>query len=121
MTTDYGHHQVCELLNLSTFTSGVPGASSVAADPGVRVYPNPARGPVTVRFQTARTGRVTLGIYDIGGRLVRFPLDRLLAPWVHTIPWDARDAHGWPVPAGVYYLRIEASGRESGERVTILR
>jgi hypothetical protein len=67
-----------------------------------------------VRYELPRAEFARLTVYDVRGRAVRI-LDPGSARGERTVlPWDGRNADGWPLPAGVYFLRLAA---ESGERV----
>ena len=38
----------------------------------------------------------------------------------HAVAWDGRDGRGAPVPAGVYFARLEAGGEALDRRVVRL-
>lgn len=75
----------------------------------LRVFPNPARGTVTIQVQVApAAGLVPICIYDARGRCVR----HLSAPVAGsgsgafvTAQWDHDDDEGRTVPDGVYFIR----------------
>jgi hypothetical protein len=71
--------------------------------------PNPAAGAVIIRYGLPERTSVRLGIFDLGGRIIRSienggPRDS----GYHTFTWDGRDDRGRLVAAGVYVVRIEA-------------
>ena len=39
----------------------------------------------------------------------------------HALPWDGRDGDGRSLPSGAYLCRLEADGRTSALRVTLVR
>ncbi|MFQ6105069.1 MAG: matrixin family metalloprotease [Candidatus Glassbacteria bacterium] len=49
-----------------------------------------------------------LTLYGPGGDVVRVLLDRWASPGDHKILWDGRNDAGEIVPAGIYYLTLEA-------------
>ncbi|MDZ4806444.1 MAG: FlgD immunoglobulin-like domain containing protein, partial [Candidatus Eisenbacteria bacterium] len=53
---------------------------------------------------------VTLGIYDITGRLVRRMTHGRLPAGPHRLDWDGRTESGGTATAGVYLVRLEAAG-----------
>jgi hypothetical protein len=99
----------------------VPVGGPDGAAPITQIYPNPARGPVTFRFHTVRVGQVSLGIYDVAGRLVRTALDHVLDPGAQSLEWDTRDQSGLRVPAGVYYFGLKMEGEGLVTRLVIVR
>ena len=84
------------------------GVGSPIEDGGLRAGPNPvpAGGAVTFSLSTAPAGE--LRVFDLAGRAVgrasfRAGGDRWRAQW------QARDAGGRPLPAGLYFARAGAS------------
>lgn len=70
------------------------------------VFPNPASGPASVRFGLPVSGRVTLELYSVlGERVVTLADGERAAGW-HLVRLD--DAR---LPAGIYFLRLQA-GRD---------
>jgi hypothetical protein len=82
--------------------------------PGVIVlhdnYPNPFNPITNISFDLARTGRVSLNVYDLLGHLVRTLVNEDLVQSTYTYQWDGTDAGGRPVASGVYYYRAQALG-----------
>lgn len=84
--------------------------------------PNPSRGePTTMSFALPSSGRVTLAIYDVGGRLVRSLADRTFEAGRHAVAWDGRDGRGAPVGPGVYLARFSSGGRELSRRFVMIQ
>jgi hypothetical protein len=84
--------------------------------------PNPFRVRTVLAYDLARSGRVTLTIYDVSGRLVR----TLVAGPVqeagrYSVEWDGRDALGAATGAGLYFGRLEAGGERDVRRVVRVR
>jgi flagellar hook assembly protein FlgD len=84
-------------------------------------WPNPAASSATIRFALGLAQPVALSIYDAGGRLVRTLLRGPLAAGPHTLAWPGTDAHGNPVPAGVYFYRLDADGGTVTRKLMWLR
>ncbi len=84
--------------------------------------PNPSSGPVRLAWSAAGSDRpIRLAVHDAVGRRVRsFALQQ--DPGAADLSWDARDDAGRPVPAGVYWLTLQAaSGRLAARPVRIVR
>lgn len=101
-------------------------ASAVATEPGTsrspelalsRSAPNPS-GPgwTTVRFSIPKAGRVALRVYDVSGRLVASPVDRVLeeGSYVSRIPTEN-------LAAGVYFYSLETGEGKLSRRLVVTR
>jgi phage tail sheath protein FI len=83
--------------------------------------PNPSRARTTIAFELPDAMPVTLRIHDAGGRLVRtLAAGEVLGPGPHERAWDGRDERGGTAAGGVYFVRLQAAGRELVRRVTLL-
>ncbi len=68
--------------------------------------PNPFDARTSLRFETARAGRVRLAVYDLLGREVAVLFDAVVPPMTtHEVTFDAS-----ALPAGLYLGRLEAGG-----------
>jgi len=83
--------------------------------------PNPARGPVMMRFTLPHAETATLAVYDVRGRLVRRLASGPRAAGAHAIAWDLRDDRGQGVGSGFYFGRLEADGRTFTTKISALR
>ena len=83
--------------------------------------PNPMRETAALRYTLPRQTRVSLAIYDAGGRRVREIEGRVLPAGEHTAVWDGRDASGNRVSSGLYFVRLEAEGRTLRGRILTMR
>lgn len=105
---------------LETGTVGVPPPTTPAEIAFAPPSPNPARGPVTLRFALPREAPVRLGIYDVGGRRVRELASGRQTAGEHVLDWDLRDELGRAVGAGLYFARLELEGRVLTQRLARL-
>jgi len=113
----------------SMFTYDVGTALGIeVADAAVRVprllppSPNPTPAATRLSYELPRAARVSLGIYDVTGRLVRTLTEgagRSAGP--HTAGWDGRDSHGRLVGPGLYLVRLDADGVVRTHKVMITR
>jgi hypothetical protein len=72
---------------------------------------NPFRSETEISFFLAQEGPARLTIYDVQGRAIRRLADGALPSGSHTLIWTGNDDRGRPVPAGVYFYRLDAEGR----------
>lgn len=95
-------------------TDATSGVEVSAVLPTVAVdapWPNPAQGQVSFRLRLGRETAATAAVYDVSGRRLRAWTDAAAAPGERLLEWDFRDDRGREVPAGRYYLRLEAGGQ----------
>lgn len=83
--------------------------------------PNPARGEGEFVFAVRAAGPTRLIVVDVAGHAVLSQLWDELPPGPSRIGWSGRDAQGSPVPAGVYFARLEDAQGVRTARVVVLR
>lgn len=99
---------------------GVDGRPGPPSGLQLRVAPNPARGGVVFTVQ-ADAGPQRISVFDIRGRLVRRFEGSGSAAGTRTVSWDGLDAGGHRPAAGVYVVTLEAGGRVTSSRVSLIR
>lgn len=75
----------------------------------VSVYPNPASEQVAIAYELAQEAEVSLGIYDLSGRLVATISQGRMPAGQHTAFWNGTDGSGLPASSGMYVFRLLAS------------
>lgn len=85
-----------------------------------RVTPNPTPGPLVVTFAMAAEARVRVTVTDVQGRTVATLAEGLQRAGRYTLSWDGRSDRG-TVPAGLYFVRLQAGDRVWTRRVSIAR
>ena len=86
-----------------------------------RNRPNPFSDGTKIQLGLPLSGRVSLSVYDVTGRLVQVLIEGTLPAGVHEIPWDSRDASGVPVTTGVYFMRLETGSFQATRKLVVLR
>lgn len=84
-------------------------------------WPNPARGSARIAFSLPGSGHARLSVYDLAGARVRTLLDGERSAGATSVLWDGRDAHGRPVRAGAYFVRLEYAGRSLTQRLVMTK
>jgi hypothetical protein len=86
-----------------------------------RPYPNPFNPSTRFNLYVARTGDLSVEIYDVQGRRVR-ELHRgaIDAGW-HTLVWDGQDDRGRGQASGVYFVRARGAGAEGVQKMTLVK
>lgn len=81
--------------------------------------PNPATAEPTLHFDLPTAAAVRLAVYDVAGRCVRNMEAGTLAAGTHALVWDGRQDGGAELPAGLYWLRLEAGAERAVRRVVL--
>jgi len=83
--------------------------------------PNPTSGRAELAYTLARSGEVELAIYAVDGRRVRTLASGQRPAGIYRLSWDARDGQGRSLPAGMYFLRLDAAGRRCSRSIALVR
>ncbi len=83
--------------------------------------PNPFFGQTMIQFELSAQEGVALAVFDVNGRRVRLLAEGPLGAGRHAVAWDGRDDAGRRLPAGTYFVRMSAGGRDAGIRITLMR
>ena len=78
--------------------------------------PNPFRSAATISYALPRQVRVTLGLYDVRGRLVRSLVDAMMPPGFHHVVLDGKG-----LPASVYFCRLKAGAFEQTRTLVFVK
>jgi hypothetical protein len=73
-------------------------------------YPNPFSEGVYIEFTLNKPGKFSLSILDVNGRTRRVIKEDDRINTTHNLYWDGNDESGKPLPAGVYFYRLETDG-----------
>jgi len=87
-------------------------------------YPNPFSKATTISFSVSGSSsggsEVSLGIYDLQGRLVRDLLESSPGQGLQTAVWDGRDHAGARVSPGIYFARLRSGNAVASKKMTLL-
>ncbi len=83
--------------------------------------PNPFNPKVSLPFELARAGTVTIGIYDLRGRLLRTLLNGPMPVGRHQVTWDGRDGQGRRATSGTYLCVMQTQSGRSKARLSLLQ
>ncbi len=86
-----------------------------AAEPQLRVFPNPVIAQASIRFTTAQAGMTTLNLYNNSGIQVRQLNSQYLAAGNHTIRADFAE-----LPAGAYTCELNSPDGRAIVRVILI-
>ena len=102
----------------AALTAGVPAGERALGLDLAPPAPNPAPGPVTLRFTLPAAGRVRLAVFDVTGRRVAMLVDGARAAGSHEVEWEVGNRSSG---AGVYFVRMEMGGIVATRRIVVLR
>ncbi|MGB3477661.1 MAG: S8 family serine peptidase [bacterium] len=85
------------------------------------IYPNPFAKQTRVDYAIPKPTSVEVKIYDVTGKLVKTLMNKKLEPGYYQIDWYGKDNIGRKVAAGVYFIRMNAQGFESQQKVIFIR
>jgi hypothetical protein len=119
-TTGFGvwKRPVSEMIDIVT---GVEEQPAPVAMPQLQApAPNPAPSSASIAFSLPRGAKVSLGVYDVSGRLVQGILDKEFPAGVHSATWNGTAATGQRAGTGVYFIRLTVDGVQTGERKIVM-
>jgi hypothetical protein len=91
--------------------------AAVALEPA---RPNPFRTGTVLGFTLRDPGFAEMAIYDVAGRRLAVVASGRFGAGPQSVAWDGRDGRGRPLPAGVYFYRLESpAGAETRKIVRI--
>ena len=83
-------------------------------------YPNPFNPSTIIPYQVPMAARVRLEVFNVLGQRVATLVDEERPAGVYTAVWDATDAAGRAVGAGVYFYRLRSARQPTLTRRMVL-
>jgi len=79
-------------------------------------YPNPFNPSTTVELSVAEAGFVSVNVYNVMGQLVQTLAEGQMEANVYSLTWNASD-----VPSGMYFVKADAAGISSTQKVMLMK
>lgn len=79
-------------------------------------FPNPFNPSTVINFQLAKSGFVSLQIYDILGREIKTLLNQNMETGIHNINFDAQG-----LPSGIYLYKLKTDGFTSVKKMMLMK
>ncbi len=96
----------------------IPVVSSIS----LSSIPNPFQHTITFVFEVPEISPVSLGIYDVQGKLIRRLVDhRSHQTGTYSEQWDGKNELGIPVTKGVYFTRYTVGNRHVVRKIILVR
>ena len=89
--------------------------------PTMSAFPQPARGPMTVRLDLPHDGLVTLDLFDVAGRRRGVLVSRRFAAGIHDVTRDVTAMNATEFGAGRLFLRLQFEGQTVVRPIVLLR
>ena len=83
-------------------------------------YPNPFNPSTIIPYQLPAPMHVRLAVFNVLGQRIATLVDGARPAGSHTATWEATDAGGRAVAAGVYLYRLSGSGRHMTRRMVLI-
>lgn len=76
-------------------------------------YPNPFSSGTTIKYQLAKSGNVSIGIYNLLGERIATLVDEPQKAGYYDAYWNGKDSKGNKIACGIYFCRMDVK-TESG-------
>ena len=83
-------------------------------------YPNPFNPSTVIPYQLPTSAHVRLEVFNLLGQRLATLVDAEQAAGIHTAQWDATDAAGRAVGAGVYIYRLSVGEQTESRRMVLV-
>ena len=83
-------------------------------------YPNPFNPSTVIPYQLPTAAHARLEVFNVLGQRIETLVNEERPAGVHTAVWDATDAAGQAVAAGVYIYRLSGEGVELTRRMVLV-
>ena len=83
-------------------------------------YPNPFNPSTVIPYQIPASAHVRLEVFNLLGQRLATLVDGVRSAGAHTAQWDATDAAGRAVGAGVYIYRLSGGGVSVSRRMVLV-
>lgn len=83
-------------------------------------FPNPFNPHTTIRYELPQSGNVQVGVYDLGGSLVKMIVNENQGAGQHDAVFDGKNGQGEQIAQGVYFGRVVVDGKPIGKTLKMV-
>lgn len=106
----------------------VSGSDADNGDPAIpsinsmsQNYPNPFNPTTTIKYSLAKSGQVSISVFNILGQKVKSLVNESRPAGENTTVWDGKDSSGSEVASGVYFYRIHSESLDETRKMILMR
>jgi hypothetical protein len=81
---------------------------------------NPVRNSAQISYYVAQRSGVTLGVYDVAGKLVKSLANGTFEPGVRTTTWNRTADNGSRVASGTYFYRLTVNDKSVSAKAVVV-
>ena len=74
-------------------------------------YPNPFNPTTTIAYSVPETGMTSVKVFNLKGQIINTLVNKEVAAGNQSVTWNGKDASGNAVSSGLYFVRVENSGK----------
>ena len=89
-------------------------------NPGISIFPNPAKDYVNICFYLFESRHVGIQMYNIEGKLITTLANREMAAGQHQVRFDISSFDIKKLPDGIYFLKINFDGSIIYEKIVVV-
>ncbi len=120
-TWGWGKLRVLAAIGIPTGIEDIEGGETPPVLALGRNYPNPFNPSTWIPFYIPRTGRASLKVYDVRGRLVKTLEDGRISAGSHISRWDGSGLSGKKVSSGIYFCVLKQDGNSQSRKLVLIR
>ncbi|MEO0092363.1 MAG: T9SS type A sorting domain-containing protein, partial [candidate division WOR-3 bacterium] len=87
----------------------------------LKIYPNPAKSAMRIRYSLPIESKVSLQLYDISGRLIKTLVNEEKKPGNYSLTFNTKTLGSCPLRAGVYFLSLQTEKKRIIERLVVVK
>ena len=98
---------------------GISENSSQNKHISLTAAPNPFQQKTTVHFSIDTRSHVSIRIYDIAGTVKNILVNRIMDKGTHTVTWNGVGIDNEILPAGVYFIKLNADDQSASYKILL--
>lgn len=106
-------YETGEIMIRAIVYTGSDNEDGVAVAPRLAAsnYPNPFNPTTTIAYSVPETGMTSVKVFNLKGQMINTLVNKEVAAGSQSITWNGKDASGNAVASGLYFVRVENSGK----------
>ncbi|MCB5268118.1 MAG: T9SS type A sorting domain-containing protein, partial [Candidatus Cloacimonetes bacterium] len=82
-------------------------------------YPNPFNPETTISYSVPESGMTSVKVFNLKGQIVNTLVDTDMTSGKHSVVWNGTDLNGKAVSSGIYFVRVENSGKAVTQKMLL--